>query len=500
MPKANNIKQQKQAPKFPIILADIENFSNARGEVTKLYVITIFSDESASKTMTDWTNAKGNNPFKQGRSPKSVVFKIPVDSLGKFVQSNMYRVLEGALKYNGFTLDSTAFITTVERESKTDVSSEDVGKLDSSMDKLIDSMLDHFEGKINDPMVDKILSQMHMFDPNSGKFKTMNELLKKNIKSANNIMSICAQWRNNNRSGVPTYVATKAQWNRDFNRYVTNNATPLVMSTPNDQKPQSIRKTLNDFGISNRDYNNNSHIRHTARSIYNDHGGTSNASNGFHGEYVYDVSDTEVLPGMEDLFTSNEGLESNLWVDKWNQKALDSGINPESVKSDNDLAASAGFGSDTNNEGKIKSSLQTWCADNPEFGGKIEAALNRNDLVGAVKAFFENESYIDREKSPNIKNAVLNMCVFAALNHYGIAPAEMLKAYQASRQYLVSNNKIPKSVRVKFMPFLSNFINMVETNAKKNQQAQQQNECRKLRDKFSSLWNEMIEINKRNLL
>ena len=497
MPKTTNIKKQAQ-PKFPIILADIENFSGARGEVTKLYVISVFSDEKASKTMADWTNKKGGNPFKMGRSPKSVVFKIPVDALNKFTQSNMYRVLESALKYNGFTIDAAAFVNAVERESKTDISSEDIGKLDSSMDKLMDDMLDHFEGKINDPMVEKLLSQMHMFDPNTGKFKTMNELLKKNIKSANNIMSICAQWKNNNRPGVPTYVATKAQWKRDFNRYVTTNATPLVMSTPNDQQVQSIRKTLNDFGISNRDYIDNSHVRHAARSIYNDHGGTSNADNGFHGEYVYDISDTEVLPGMPDLFSENEGLESNLWVDRWNQKALDSGINPDSVKSDNDLAASAGFSANTDNVTKVQGALQTWCEENQQFAANVEAALKRNDLVGAVRAYFENESFIDREKSPNIKSAVLNMCVFAALNHYGIAPADMLKSFQASRAYLVSNNKIPKNIRIKFMPFYSNFVHMVETNAKKNQQAQQQNECRELKGKFTKIWNEMIDINNRN--
>ena len=74
----------------------------------------------------------------------------------------------------------------------------------------------------------------------------------------------------------------------------------------------------------------------------------------------------------------------------------------------------------------------------------------------------------------------------------------MLKSFQASRAYLVSNNKIPKNIRIKFMPFYSNFVHMVETNAKKNQQAQQQNECRELKGKFTKIWNEMIDINNRN--
>lgn len=493
MPRVNN-KGNNNKVKTPIIIADIENFSNARGEATKLYSISVFSDEETSKIMTDWTNAKGNHPFKKGPSSKAVNFKIPVDSMGKFVQSNMYRVLETALKHNGFAMDNTTFIKTVERESNTNVSSEDIGHLDASMDKLMDDFLDHFEGKINDPMIQKLLSQMHMFDPSTGKFKTLNELLRKNIKSVDNIQRICAQWRNSKRSGIPTYVATKAQWKRDFNRYVIQSATPLVMATPNDNKVQSIRKTLDDYNVSNSDYLRNSHVRHAARSIYDDHGSAANASGGFHGEYVYDISDTEVLPGMPDVFNEHEGYESNLWADKWNQKALDSGINPESVKSDEEIVSKAGFTNNEENAAKVKSSLEVWCEENADFAGNVQAALNRNDIVGAVKAYFENESYIDREKSPNIKNAVLNMCVFAALNHYGIAPAGMLKSFQASREYLVSNNKIPKSVRIKFMPFYSNFVNMVETNAKKAVK----NECKSYGNEFASLWDKMVNINKRN--
>ena len=494
MPKAVTNNNNQPQVKKPIITVDIEKLSKDDNTTNNFYVITVYSDEKASKIMTDWVNAKGNNPFKQGRSPKSVWFKISDKSLDKFLQSNMYRVLEGALKYNGFTISPDEFAKQIEREANNEVSDDDMGRLDTSLDNLMNDMLDHFEGKINDPMIEKILSQMHLFDPNSGKFRTLNELLKKNIKSPDNIIRICAQWRNNQRPGVPTYVATKAQWKRDFNRYVIDNATPLVMATPNDNKVQNISKTLNDFGIANRDYLSNSHIRHTAKSIYDDHGANTNGSNGFHGEYVYDISDTEVFPGMPDLFNENEGLESNLWADKWNKKALDSGISPESVQSDNELVAKMGMTNDDNNAEKVKSALETWCEENQQFASNVQAALKRNDLVGAVKAYFENESYIDREKSPNVKNAILNMCVFAALNHYGIAPADMLKSFQASRAYLTNNNKIPKSVRVKFMPFYSNFVNMVETNAKKKQT----NECKEYGSQFNEIWNKMIDINNRN--
>jgi hypothetical protein len=87
------------------------------------------------------------------------------------------------------------------------------------------------------------------------------------------------------------------------------------------------------------------------------------------------------------------------------------------------------------------------------------------------------------------------MCVFAALNHYGIAPVDMLKSFQASRDYLVSaNNKISNTVRVEIAPFYSNFVNMVETNAKKKQT----NECKEYGKSFSTLWNKMVNINKRN--
>ena len=495
MPKANIKKTTSPVkPKFPIIIADVENFTSARGEQTKVYVITVFSDEKASKTMVDWTNAKGNNPFKQARSAKAVTFKIPAEALNKFVNSNMYRVLEGALKYNGFTIDQSAFITSVEREVKNDVSSDDMGKLDSSLDNLMNDMLDHFEGKISDPMVEKIISQMHMFDPYTGKFKSMYELQTKTMPSQNNIMRMCAQWKNQGRSGFPTYVATRAQWRKAFNRYIVNDAQPLVIATPNDNETQAKRKTLNDFGLSFSDYRQNAHVRNATSKYYVDHGSAKNAENGFHGEYVYDVTDTEVIPGEPDLFNDNAGLESNIWADKWNQKAVDAGITPENVKGDEDLAASAGFTSNDENLEKVKNSLNIWCNENPELSKNVQGALERGNIVDAVKEYFGCESFIDREKSPNVKNAILNMCVFAALNHYGIAPADMLKSFKASRDYLTNNNKIPKSVRIKFMPFYSNFVNMIETNAKKTQQ----NECKEYGKVFSEMWNKIIDINKRN--
>lgn len=489
MPRQN---QNTNTPKQSnlVVMAKPVTMQTADGAVKK-YQVTVYTDEKTASNVKGWTNSKGGHPFGPSQSKAAFTFSVNVGSLDKFIQSNGFNAMMGIIGKAGYTpLTPDEFKSEVENGMSKTPSSDAYGNLDTSYDKLMDDMLDQFEGKLNDPMVAKIIDSMKVYDPNTGEFRTVYEFLKKHILSAHNIIQVCAQWRNANKVGTPTFVATKNQWARDYNRYVVQNATPMLITTPNDQRNKSVTDALTDNNLTRNQYRTNSHVKHGVRSEYYDNGQVSD----FHGEYVYDITDTEVLPGMSDVFMEDEGYASNLWPDRFNQAAEDKGRTAETIKSDDDVLKAAGFEDNTDAATKVSEALQVFVNENPKLGARIGAALGRKDLVSAVRAYFETESFIDREKNPNVKSALLSMCVFAALNHYGIAPSNMLQSFQQARQYLSQNNKISKQMRIKFMPFYRNFVEMVETNAKKSAK----NESLNYRNKFTSLWNRLVEIKERD--
>ena len=486
MPKVNS--QNIQKPSEPIVMATETTAATPNGSI-KVYKITVFTDERTASAVKSWVNSKGKQPFKPSTSKAAFNIDIPVDFLPKFVQSAAFNAMTSAMAKGGYNITPDWFVTSVESGTSKAVNQDDYKALDTSYDKLMDDMLDHFEGKLNDPMVEKILESMKVYDPNTGEFKGIYEFLKKHILSAHNVIQVCAQWRNAQKGGVPTFVATKRQWYRDYNRYVVQNAVPMLMTTPNDQHKKSVSDAIVQNNLTRNQYRSNSHVKHGVHSEYYDNGQVSD----FHGEYVYDITDTEVLPGMRDVFTEHEGLSSNLWPDQINQAAQDKGHTVDDIKSDNEKLKQIGLEANQDGQQKVLSALQVYVNENPKLGANIASAIKSGNIVNAVRAYFENEPYIDREKNPSVKNALLNMCVFAALNHYGVAPMNMLQAFQQARQYLVQNNKIPKQMRIKFMPFYRNFVEMVETNAPKAVK----NESAEIRNTFASMWNRLVEINER---
>lgn len=481
MPKVNS--QNIQKPSEPIVMATEGTEQTTRGGI-KIYEITVFTDERTASAVKSWVNSKGVHYFKDCASKSGFNFKVPIVSLDKFVQSSAFNVMASTMAKGGYNITPDWFITTVQN-SMNDTAS----KLDLSHDKLMDDMLDHFEGKLNDPMVEKLLGLMKVYDPNTGEFKAVYEFLKKHILLPHNIMQACAQWRNAQKTGVPTFVATKRQWYRDYNRYVVQGAVPLSLTVPNNQKRKTRQDAITQNNLTMDQYRTNSHVRHGVRSEYYDNGPVSE----FHGKYYYDITDTEVLPGMPDLFNRDEGLASNLWPDQINQAAQDKGHTVDDIKADDEKLKQAGLEANQDGQQKVLSALQVYVDENPKLGANIASAIKSGNIVNAVRGYFENEPYIDRVKNPSIKNALLNMCVFAALNHYGVAPMNMLQAFQQARQYFVNNKRIEKSMRIMFMPFYRNFVEMVETNAPKAVK----NESMEIRNTFASMWNRLVEINER---
>ena len=136
-----------------------------------------------------------------------------------------------------------------------------------------------------------------------------------------NPISIVAQKPN------ATFVMTRQKWFEYFNRIVNNDATKIVASYDSGQvskeKAQDVYKT-----------NGQAMNAHQKSSIqFKNAGGTGGGMTGPF--FVYDVSDTTLIPGEEDTFNTQKGLADNLrgiankaLIDAWEEAAAQSN-NPE---------------------------------------------------------------------------------------------------------------------------------------------------------------------------
>ena len=466
----------------------------------KFLKILLITDENVSTELANWTTKKGNHPFRPLNSNKAVEFRINEGDENVFAQSGMFKVLMDTMNANGYEMNPQMFLSAVKKkvDGHDYPTKEELAFVDTSFDSMMNSMFDQFEKKLDDPVVQQLLQRMHFVDPMTGEFKNAAALLRDGNKSAKNVIFALGQWRSNGRSGIPTFVATATQWRDDYNRYVVNNATRLFLYTPNDGRKMPKREIANKFNMSLNDIYGNAHNNHAANTHYQNHGESVNGANGFHMEVFYDISDTEVIPGMDDLFNEHAGVESNLWKDRWNKKALESGDYGKTSEEDNQAILDAGFENNSENEQLIINGLNVWCQQNSVVGTEVKKALDSGNLVEAVTKYFENDPFFDRyrdDSKVNIKTALLNVCVFSVLNHYGVAPAQMLQAFQKSKDYLMRNKQVSRDAKIALMPFFTNFITMINRN---NKQLQAANESMAIENKFKNLWNRIVETEEKN--
>ena len=107
-----------------------------------------------------------------------------------------------------------------------------------------------------------------------------------------------------------TFVQTAKQWQDEFNRRVNDDATPLVILVPKDKTIYTMQQAMDNAGYrkgtqtSDLSPQQNQYLKVTARA------GT--AEGGYKYVKVYDISQTTVKDGHEDLFNTKAGFKNNL--------------------------------------------------------------------------------------------------------------------------------------------------------------------------------------------
>ncbi len=115
-----------------------------------------------------------------------------------------------------------------------------------------------------------------------------------------------------------TFVKTRRQWERDYNREINLDATRLLILVPYDSQVQSHHDTMSQVG-----YNSDKKFGDLSKQQqeFVDIKSRSGAGKHYHWQPVYDVSDTTVKEGEEDVFNNTIGFKNNL-TGELNQHAI----------------------------------------------------------------------------------------------------------------------------------------------------------------------------------
>ena len=116
-----------------------------------------------------------------------------------------------------------------------------------------------------------------------------------------------------------TFVKTSGQWQRDYNRDVVDNATRIIILVPYDRQVRSNKDTMDSLGYDT----NATRYKDLSRQQKDVVDISSRSGEGKKYQYiaVYDISDTVLRNGEEDVFNDTIGLKNNL-TGELNQHAI----------------------------------------------------------------------------------------------------------------------------------------------------------------------------------
>jgi len=355
----------------------------------------------------------------------AVVKAIKVDKYKDFIygQKMFPKILSEFEKY-GYVYDTNSLNTleaNVEQEINNVLTGDASSKIYADNTSFIDDIIKAMEENMNDP---KFMSYVNAVG--SIQYVGDDVLSKVTKLSYKNTVMVLSQWVNAGNSGAPTYLATKRQWSKFFNRDVNPGATPLYIVNPKDVVHRSVKQTMRDYGVSQAQYDANPMIRKQIDTLTNDkdYGKYNNHSFGLNGiSPYYDYSQTSLQAGAQSNYDFDNISMGN--VDKDKDKA-------EDEKRGDILAAATGSDSRIN-ETDIINNLKEYAIKNNNTD--LINILNGkgNIITNAIEYLAENSKTILREVDENKKKL-----------YEGVLVALVLKRLQINIDY--SDNLIMKNM------------------------------------------------------
>jgi len=346
----------------------------------------------------------------------SVTKAVKVDKYKDFIYGKKMfpRILAEFEKY-GYVYDTSQLNNleaSVEQEVQNVLNSDASNKIYSDNTSFIDDIIKAMEENLNDP---KFMAYVNAVG--SIQYVGDDVLSKVTKLSYKNTCMVLSQWVNAGNSGQPTYLATKRQWSKFFNRDVNPGATPLYIVNPKDVTHRGLKQTMQAYGVSQAQYDSNPMIRKQIDTLMNDkdYGQYNNHMFGLNGiSPYYDYSQTSLQPGAQSNYDFDNIGTTN--VDKDKDKA-------EDEKRGDILAAATGADSRLSEDSIIKN-LQEYAVKNNDT--ELINILNsgNNVIVKAVTYLADNSKTILREVDQNKKKL-----------YHGVLVALVLKRLQIATDY-----------------------------------------------------------------
>ena len=356
------------------------------------YVIFYFdSDDKTANIVAGSGVAKGLKAVGD-----AVTKAVKLDNYKAFIygQKMLPKILS-AFEQCGYVYDTNnlnVLEASVEQEVQNVLDSDASSKIYADSTSFIDDIIKAMEENMNDP---KFMSYVNAVG--SIQYVGDDVLSKVTKLSYKNTVMVLSQWVNAGNTGAPTYLATKRQWSKFFNRDINPGATPLYIVNPRDVVHRSVRQTMSDYGVTQQQYDSNPMIQKQIDTLTNDkdYGQYNNHLFGLNGiSPYYDYSQTSLQTGAQSNYDFDNIGFSN--VDKDKDKA-------EDEKRGDILAAATGKDSRTSTNDMVKN-LEAYAVKNndTELVNILKGA--GNVITKAVKHLAENSKTILREPDINKKN------------------------------------------------------------------------------------------------
>lgn len=380
----------------------------------------------------------------------SVVKAVKVDKYKDFIYGqNAFPKILSAFEKCGYVYDTNqlnVLEASVEQEIQNVLSSDASNKIYADNSSFIDDIIKAMEENLNDP---KFLSYVNAVG--SIQYVGDDVLSKVTKLSYKNTCMVLSQWVNAGKQGQPTYLATKRQWSKFFNRDVIPGATPLYIVNPKDVTPRSVRQTMSDYGVTQAQYDSNPMIRKQIDTLTNDkdYGQYNNSAFGLNGmSPYYDYSETVLQPGEQSNYDFDNMEISN--VDKDKDKSED--------EKRGDILAAATNSNDRKSEEDIIKSLQEYAVKN-----NITDLINiiksgDNVITKSIEYLAENSKTILREVDEKKKNLYKGVLMAFVLKRLKINPDYSDKLLMNNMSQLRSYGGLNKKV---FYAVGSDFENII---------------------------------------
>lgn len=409
-----------------------QNKKNLKGETVSTTYFNI-----NNLTQTDRKTLSNPSYKAISRKDGSGVFytmSSPEAFLGSVFFKNMYKYLASTGNY---IMPDIEFMKAEISQAKLDKVTGD--QIREQNDKYED-MFEKIMKSLNDPKTKELLRKISSigFD--------INEKIYGIVRSPGNAIKAYAV------KPDATFVATRKNFKKLYNRILKPTATPMLLSVKNSgYKDQSKAEAL--LGVKFNDIKDNPHKKNAFDIA------SSTEQDGFSLAAYFDISDTILIPGYPDTFTGEAGLVDNL-RGVLNQLAKD-----EVASNKIDRAELGIVDNETNNEIFCKRVLHNLSQNNilpqDEIYKLKKLDPTKGETVVAIAKTFFSEISFTREHNPSLKDAKVYAAIAAVLTIEDVAETERLRVISRHEDNIINTLTKRKDFASISLP-VTNLIKMLK--------------------------------------